>query len=83
MTKEQYIKVIEDIIKSPRNDLQKITMLKYSFEAYVEDNKKQLLEIIQDEIESIKHNFPFTHDDEVKLDKLIDVYDLIESMVKG
>lgn len=83
MTKEQYIKVIESIIKSPRNDLQKITMLKYSFETYVEDNKKQLLEIIQNEIESVKHNFPFTHDDEVKLDKLIDLYDLIESMVKG
>lgn len=81
MTKEQYIKVIERIIKSPRNDLQKITMLKYSFEAYVEDSKKQLLEIIQGEIESVKHNFPFTHDDEVKLDKLIDIYDLIDSTV--
>lgn len=82
MTKEQYIKVIERIIKSPRNDSQKIIMLKYSFETYVEDNKKQLLETIQDEIEGVKHNFPFTHDDEVKLDKLIDVYDLIESMIK-
>lgn len=82
MTKEQYIKVIESIIKSPRNDLQKITMLKYSFETYVEDNKKQLLEIIQDEIESVKHNFPFTHDDEVKVDKLWDIYDLIGDMVE-
>lgn len=44
--------------------------------------KQQVLEIIQDEIEGIKHNFPFTHDDEVKLDKLIDVYDLIDSTVK-
>lgn len=44
--------------------------------------KQQVLEIIQDEIDSIKHNFPFTHDDEVKLDKLVDVYDLIDSMVK-
>lgn len=44
--------------------------------------KQQVLEIIQDEMESVKHNFPFTHDDEVKLDKLIDVYDLIESMIK-
>lgn len=37
MTKEQYLKVIETIIRSPRNDTQKITMLKYSFETYVED----------------------------------------------
>lgn len=44
--------------------------------------KRQVLEVIQDEIEGIKHNFPFTHDDEVKLDKLVDVYDLIDSMVK-
>jgi hypothetical protein len=40
MTKEQYIKVIERIIKSPRNDLQKIAMLKYSFETYVEEHKE-------------------------------------------
>jgi hypothetical protein len=86
MTKEQYLKVVESIIKSPRNDLQKIAMLKYSFETYVEDNrsmaKKQVLEIIQDEIISVKSNFPFTHDDEVKLDKLADVYSLIDSIVK-
>jgi hypothetical protein len=44
--------------------------------------KQKVLDIIQDEIEGIKHNFPFTHDDEVKLDKLIDVYDLINSMVE-
>lgn len=78
MTKKQYLKVIESIVKSPRNDLQKIAMLKYSFEAYVDDNKKQILEIIQDEIEGVKHNFPFTHDDEVKLDKLTDIYGLIQ-----
>lgn len=42
MTKEQYIKVIERIINSPRNDLQKITMLKYSFETYVEDSEKKI-----------------------------------------
>ena len=82
MTKEQYMKVIESIIKSPRNDTQKITMLKYSFEMYVVDSKKQLLEIIQDEIEGVKYNFPFTHDDEVKLGKLLDVYDLFVSMIK-
>ena len=45
--------------------------------------KQQALEIIQDEIDSIKHNFPFTHDDELKLDKLIDLYDLIDSMIEG
>ena len=86
MTKEQYIKVIESIIKSPRNDLQKITMLKYSFETYVEDNKtavkEDVLEIIQDDIDSIRHNFPFTHDDEVKLDKLVDLYCEIDNLVK-
>ena len=86
MTKEQYLKVIERIINSPRNDAQKLIMLKYSFETYVEDNamavKQQALNIIQGEIESVKNNFPFTHDDEVKLDKLIDVYDLIDSTVK-
>lgn len=42
MTKEQYLKVIESIIKSPRNDLQKITMLKYSFETYVEDSGEKV-----------------------------------------
>ena len=45
--------------------------------------KQQVLDIIQDEIDGIKHNFPFTHDDEVKLDKLIDLYDLIDSTVKA
>ena len=84
MTKEQYIKVIESVIKSPRNDLQKITMLKYSFETYVEDNKttvkEDVLEIIQDDIDSIRHNLPFTHDDEVKLDILHDLYADIRDM---
>lgn len=42
MTKKQYLKVIESIIKSPRNDFQKITMLKYSFETYVEDSKEKV-----------------------------------------
>lgn len=41
MTKQDYLKVIERIINSPRNDLQKITMLKYSFETYVEDHEQQ------------------------------------------
>lgn len=86
MTKEQYLKVIESIINSPRNDLQKITMLKYSFETYVDDNKtavkEDVLEIIQDNIDSIRHNFPFTHDDEVKLDKLVDLYCEIDNLVK-
>lgn len=44
--------------------------------------KQQVLDIIQDEIEGIKHNFPFTHDDEVKVDKLWDIYDLISDMVE-
>ena len=41
MNKEQYLKVIERIINSPRNDAQKITMLKYSFETFVEDVVKE------------------------------------------
>lgn len=41
MTKEQYLKTIETVIKSPRNDIQKITILKYSFETYVEDATKE------------------------------------------
>jgi hypothetical protein len=61
-------------------------MLKYSFETYVEDNKmavkEDVLEIIQDDIDSIRHNFPFTHDDEVKLDKLVDLYCEIDNLVK-
>lgn len=44
--------------------------------------KQQVLDIIQDEIDGIRCNLPFTHDDEVKLDKLIDLYDLIDSMVQ-
>lgn len=44
--------------------------------------KQQVLEIIHDEIESVKHNFPFTHDDEVKIDKLIDVYFLVDAMLE-
>ena len=42
MTKEQYLSVVERIVKSPRNDMQKITMLKYSFETYVEDNGEKV-----------------------------------------
>ena len=42
MTKGQYLKIIESIIKSHRNDFQKITMLKYSFETYVEDSEEKV-----------------------------------------
>ena len=42
MTKSQYLKVIESIVKSSRNDSQKITMLKYSFETYVEDSEEKI-----------------------------------------
>lgn len=44
--------------------------------------KEQVLEIIEDEIENVKHNFPLTHDDKVKLDKLIDVHFLIDTMLE-
>ena len=57
MTKEQYLKTIETVIKSPRNDIQKITILKYSFEAYVEDEveesdkKDKIIEFLFDVLE--------------------------------
>lgn len=38
MTKEQYIRVIERVINSPRNDYQKIIMLQQGFELYVAEN---------------------------------------------
>ena len=44
--------------------------------------KQQVLEIILSEIESVKHCFPFTHDDEVKLDKLLDIYSMIDLGIK-
>ena len=44
MTKEQYLKIIENIIHSYRNDTQKIIMLKYSFETFVEDYNKKLVD---------------------------------------
>lgn len=57
MTKEQYLKTIETIINSHRNDIQKITMLKYSFETYVEDAsieskiKDKIIESLLDALE--------------------------------
>lgn len=57
MTEEQYLKTIETIINSPRNDTQKITMLKYSFENYVEgttkdhQNKDEIIEYLLDMLE--------------------------------
>lgn len=44
--------------------------------------KQQVLDIIQDEIDSVSHAFPFTHDDEVKNDKLVDLYCLIDNMIE-
>lgn len=41
MTQKQYLKVIESIIKSPRNDLQKIDMLKQAFELYVAEHEEK------------------------------------------
>lgn len=57
MTKEQYLKTIETIINSSRNNTQKITMLKYSFETYVEEatrdnqNKYEIIEYLLDMLE--------------------------------
>lgn len=41
MTKEQYIRVIERVINSPRNDYQKIIMLQQGFELYVAEHEEQ------------------------------------------
>lgn len=43
MTKEQYIRVIERVINSPRNDYQKIIMLQQGFELYVEENVEPVI----------------------------------------
>ena len=37
MNKEQYLRTIESIVNSPRNNPQKITMLKYAFNMFVEE----------------------------------------------
>lgn len=39
MTKEQYLKTIETIINSPRNDTQKIGMLQQGFKLYVSEQE--------------------------------------------
>ena len=42
--------------------------------------KQEILELISEYIESIEHNFPRTHDDEVKLNILHDLYVDIRDM---
>lgn len=42
MTKEQYTRLIESVVKSPRNDLQKIAMLQQGFELYSAEQEEQL-----------------------------------------
>lgn len=44
--------------------------------------KQDVMDIIQDEIDSVQHNFPFTHDDDVKLNVLTDLLSLVGSIVK-
>lgn len=43
MTKEQYLRVIESVIRSTRNDLQKIAMLQQGFKLYVAERDEQQL----------------------------------------
>ena len=38
MNKEQYLRTIESIVNSPRNNQQKVTMLRYSFNLFVEEH---------------------------------------------
>ena len=40
MNRKQYMKVIESIVKSPRNDLQKIVMLQDGFGTYLRDHEE-------------------------------------------
>ena len=44
--------------------------------------KQEVLDIIKDEIDSIEHNFPFTHDDEVKINILKELYNTINEVIK-
>ena len=42
--------------------------------------KQDVLDLISEYIESIEHNFPRTHDDEVKINILTDLYSDIKCM---
>ena len=42
--------------------------------------KQDVLDLISEYIESIEHNFPHTHDDEVKMNLLTDLYADIKNM---
>lgn len=44
--------------------------------------KEQVLMIIQENIDDIRHNFPCGHDDKVKIDKLVDLFYEIRDRVK-
>ena len=44
--------------------------------------KEQVLMIIQENIDDIRHNFPYKHDDDVKIDKLVDLYYEIRDRVE-
>lgn len=48
MTKEQYLKVVERVIDSPRNDKLKITRLKNAFEQYVAETNKRIVERLEE-----------------------------------
>lgn len=43
--------------------------------------KKDVLYLIQNTIDSLDYNFPFTHDDEVKKDVLMTLYDDINECI--
>jgi len=49
MNRDQYIKTIETVINSPRNDLQKIDMLDYGFQLYINHVTKVIVEQLQTE----------------------------------
>ena len=70
MTKEQYLKVVERVIDSPRNDKLKITRLKNAFEQYVAETNKRIVERLEEESEWSEPTFDedgFCNDDSWKM----------------
>lgn len=71
MTKKQYLKVIEQIINSPRSNLQKISRLQDAFELYNQH--------IIDEFEQLAKDY--RHEDNVEfIDMCIDIVDNDKTM---
>ena len=70
MTKNQFTKTIEVIINSPRNNSQKVDMLKDAFEMYVQEETER----INNEIENIKNDLEARDTDIIGNDSLNHYY---------